>query len=393
MTEKLKEFQQAVNTNVDQVIASRLSSFFDADTTSEIENELFNEDFPPHLLDACSAYFQSQARQSQDPAGKSYHLKQSEFVQQLAGQKTFSRPLPAYTSYSGVTDYFYFFKQCGILIRNPGHNKYFTVYPHNIPLDVLLGVKIATTTNGSTSPFETLMSYSTKHPEAFRLNCAEFERVCQDERKAISLQREGLEELTRQTTERMAEAERMIKDNEDSEKRRQEAISLQEEAFERLKKKYEEDTLLQQEALEELTRQTLDKMAEAERMIKENEDFKQRHGEAISLQEEALEELTRQTTERLAEAERIIKKNKKRQQQLVIDEEKMKEEKQKMTVIKERLVGMRSELDRERQEFEEEKKRFLEQKNKTIDLDAYFDDILCDTDTHREKKRAHLSLP
>ncbi len=376
MTEKLKDFQQAVNTNVDQVIASRLSSFFDADTTSEIETELFNEDFPPHLLDACSAYFQS--RLKVDPSC-SYNQPRHELVQQLSGQKTFSRPLPPRSSYSGVTDYFYFFKRCGILIRNrdsPGPNRYFTVYPHNIPLNILLGVNIATTpvdNPGSTSPFETLMSYSTKHPEAFRLNCAEFERVCQDERKAISLQREGLEELTRQTTERMAEAERMMKETEDSEKRRQ------------------EDTFLQQEALEELTRQTLDKMAEAERMIKENEDFKQRHGEAISLQEESLEELTRQTTERLAEAERIIKKNKKRQQQLVIDEEKIKEEKQKMTLIKERLVGMRSELDRERQEFEEEKKRFLEQKNKTIDLDAYFDDILRDTDTHREKKRAHVS--
>jgi hypothetical protein len=292
MTEKLKEFQQAVNTNVDQVIASRLSSFFNTES-SEIENEVFTEEHPSHhSLEACLQYLNaalsgSYPHQPCHPSRRLELLRQIEAVKQAAGQKMFMlSPTP------GTTLYTYVYKLCVInVMGSPCQPDHYYVFPHSLPLSVLLGVKLTKHSSyNNWHPFHTLITYSKEHPEYFHPNCAEFEGVCKGEKKATSLQREGLEELTRQTTERMAEAERIIKENEEH-------------------KNYY--TSLEQ-----------------------------------------------------------------RLQQLVIDEEKIKEEKQKMTLIKERLVGMRSDLDRERQEFEEEKKRFLEQKNKTIDLDACFDDLL-----------------
>lgn len=111
----------------------------------------------------------------------------------------------------------------------------------------------------------------------------------------------------------------------------------------------------------------------------EFEQICQREYAEIKKQKEEFEELTE-------EAHKILDENVEKKEyyasidarleQLVIDEEKIKEEKQKLFIVKERLLEMKEELERERQEFEVEKQKLREQRNKSIDIDKCFEDLL-----------------
>ena len=118
----------------------------------------------------------------------------------------------------------------------------------------------------------------------------------------------------------------------------------------------------------------------------EFEEICQREHAEIKKQKEELEELTHQSNEIMEEAHRIIDENvekkeyyeslDRRLQQIVLDEEKIREEKQKMLFVKERLLEMKAEIEKERQELEKEKQKFISQKNKSIDIDKCFEDLL-----------------
>jgi hypothetical protein len=118
----------------------------------------------------------------------------------------------------------------------------------------------------------------------------------------------------------------------------------------------------------------------------EFETICQREHAEIKKQKEELEELTHQSNEIMEEAHRIIDENvekkeyyeslDRRLQQIVLDEEKIREEKQKMLFVKERLLEMKAEIEKERQELEKEKQKFISQKNKSIDIDKCFEDLL-----------------